>query len=193
MLLRFKEQIIEDFLIPSFTLNEGEIVIIEIPNGVEFQKISLRLIEIITELCSEIKYAEHFKENSFLNKLFPVTIGGYLKGCNENSIYKNKIYEIEWIKPKIKVNSIAGRYRRLLSLYKTLTFTKNIIIDLVGVDPFGGVEIFKILKQNRTENGSVILFDSCNEFEKDCTNFIRAKYMGTDEKYKDYNETMADK
>ena len=75
MLLSFKEQIIEDFLIPSFILNEGEIVIIEIPNGVEFQKISSRLIEILTEICSKIKYVEHFKENSFLNKLFPVTIG----------------------------------------------------------------------------------------------------------------------
>ena len=68
MLLSFKEQIIEDFLIPSFILIEGEIIILEIPNGVEFQKISSRLIEILTEMCSEIKYVEHFKENSFLNK-----------------------------------------------------------------------------------------------------------------------------
>lgn len=193
MLLSFKEQIIEDFLIPSFILNEGEIVIIEIPNGVEFQKISSRLIEILTEICSEIKYVEHFKENSFLNKLFPVTIGGYLKGCNESSIYKNKIYEIEWMKPQIKINSLAGSNRRLLSLYKTLTFSKNIILDLLGVDPIGGIEIYKILKQNQKESGSVILFDSCNEFEKDCTNFIRAKCIGTNERYKDYNATMADK
>lgn len=193
MVLSFQEQIIEDFLIPSFTLNKGEIVIIKIPNGAEFQKISFRLIVILTEICSEIKYVEHFKENSFLNKLFPITIGRYLKGCDENSIYKNKIYEIEWIKPKIKINSILGSKRRLLSLYKTLTFTQNIIIDLVGVDPIGGIEIYKILKQNQEENGSVILFDSCNEFEKDCTNFIRAKYIGTNERYKDYNKTMANK
>lgn len=193
MVLNFQEKIIEDFLIPSFTLNKGEIIIIEIPNGLEFQKISLRLIEILTEICSEIKYVEHFKENSFLNKLFPMTIGRYLKSCDENSIYKNKIYEIEWIKPEIKINSIIGSKRRLLSLYKTLTFTKNIIIDLVGVDPIGGIEIYKILKQNQEENGSVILFDSCNEFENDCTNFIRAKYIGTNEKYKDYNKTMVNK
>ena len=38
MLLSFKEQIIEDFLIPSFILNEGGIIILEIPNGVEFKK-----------------------------------------------------------------------------------------------------------------------------------------------------------
>ncbi|REG88757.1 hypothetical protein [Flavobacterium aquicola] len=193
MLLSFKEQIIEDFLIPSFILNEGEIIILEIPNGVEFQKISSRLIEILTEICSEIKYVEHFKENSFLNKLFPTTIGQYLKKCNKNSTYTNKIYEIEWMKPEIKINSLAGSYRRLLSLYKTLTFTKSIIIDLLGVDPIGGIEIYKILKQNQKENGSTILFDSCNEFEKDCTNFIRVKYVGTDERYKDYNKIMADK
>jgi len=193
MLLSFKEQIINDFLIPSFILNEGEIIIIEIPPGVEFQKISLKLIEILTEMSSEIKYVEHFKQNSFFTVLFPLTVGRYLKGCDENSVYKNKIYEIEWLKPKTKINSIAGSYKRMLSLFKTLTFTKNIIIDLVGVDPIGGIEIYKILKQNQKENGSVILFDSCNEFEKDCTNFIRAKYIGTNEMYKDYNEIMADK
>ncbi len=193
MLLNFKEQVIQDFQITEFDLNEGEIIILEIPGGSKFREIGNELTEIITKLNPKFKYVEHFKQKSFINQFFPLTVEKFLRNCNGDSIYKDKIYEIDWMKPNINVHSLYGGLMRKLQLFKTLTATKNIIIDLIGVDPIGGQEIFEILKQIRTENGSVILYDTCNEFEQDCENFIRLKYVGIDENWRDYNEIMSNK
>ena len=193
MLLNFKEQIIQDFQIAEFDLKKSEIIVIEIPSGAKFREIGKELTEIITKLNPEFKYVEHFKQESFINRFFPLTVEKFLKNCTGNSIYKNKIYEIEWMKPYINVHSIAGSLRRKLQLYKTLTETKNIIIDLAGVDPVGGKEIYEILKQNLSDNGTIILYDTCNEFENECTKFIRLKYVEEDENWKEYNELMVNK
>ncbi|MFH6944942.1 hypothetical protein [Flavobacterium sp. FlaQc-50] len=178
MLLNFPEQIIDDFIIPAFTINEGEIIIIEILGGAKFRNLTLKLNSIFTNQNSSFKYVEHIQTDSLLSFIFPLTVEKYLKNSGSIIFYRNKIYELNWMKPKIKVNTLAGSPRRILSLYKTLTFTKNIIIDLVGVDPIGGVEIYQILKSNKNKNGATILFDSCNEFENDCSKFIRTKYIG---------------
>ncbi len=178
MLLNFPEQIIDDFIIPAFTANEGEIIIIEILGGPKFRNLTLKLNSVFTTQNSSFKYVEHIQTNSLLRFIFPLTVEKYLTNCGPNIFYRNKIYEVNWMKPKIKVNTLAGSLKRLLSLYKTLTFTKNIIIDLVGVDPIGGVEIYQILKNNKNEKGTTILFDTCNEFENDCSKFIKVKYIG---------------
>lgn len=175
MLLSFHEQIVENFIIPSFTIKKGEIVIIEIPGGMKFQEITSKLIDIITEQNSSFKYADHIKENSFLYYLYPLTIQRYLKYCGEDLNYKDKIYEIDWISPKIKIRILNGSIRRLLALYKTLTFTKNVLLDLGGVDPAGGIKIYEILKNNQKENGAIILFDNNDEFQNDCSQFIKIK------------------
>jgi hypothetical protein len=179
MLLSFKEQIIEDFQIPSFNLNEGEIVILEIRNIAKSYDLSTKLIEIFTEMNSKFIYVEHIKQNSFIYKLFPLTVEKYLRNCDKNSIYKNKIYEIDWIKPKTKIDIIAGNNRRLLALYKTLTFKKNIIIDFVGCDPQGSIDIYKILKENQKENGTTILFDYFNGFKNENAKHIQIEYIGS--------------
>lgn len=178
MLLNFSEQIVDDFIIPAFTINEGEIIIIQIPNGAKFSVLTDKLISILTSQNSSFKYVEHIQSNSFLNYIFPLTVGKFLKNCGPNIFYESKIYAANWITPKIKIDTLAGSIRRLLSLYKTLTFTKNIIIDLVGVDPIGGTEIYQILKDNKNDNGASILFDNYNEFENDCSKFITVKYIG---------------
>ena len=48
MLLQFHQQTVDNFLIPSFTVTKGEIVIVQLPNGPFFRPVELKLIDIIT-------------------------------------------------------------------------------------------------------------------------------------------------
>jgi hypothetical protein len=187
MLLKFHQQTVDDFLIPSFSLTKGEIVIIQLPNGPCFYSVTRALIDKITgknfgdkvEILSTFKYAEHFKESWFRDRFFPTTVGTYLdKNANKsNQVYK-KIYDKPWMTPKIKVQTLAGTPRRQLSIYATLSWTSNLIFDLVGVDPQGGQDIYKFVKTDIQQGGSAILFDHYDEFKNDCTTFIQAQYLG---------------
>jgi hypothetical protein len=186
MLIKFSGQIVDEFYIPSFILNKGDIVIIQLPNGMYFRPVELKMIDMLTgkqhndliEIKTPLKYVEHIAERSFWYRLFPMTVGGYLdKYANKsNSIYKT-IYTIKWITSKTKINTLAGNPRRQLSLYTTLSWTNNIIFDLAGVDPQGGQQIYNFVKTIVQSGGSAILFDCSDEFKDNCTTFIKAKYL----------------
>jgi ABC-type multidrug transport system ATPase subunit len=68
-------------------------------------------------------------------------------------LYANKIYEIDWITPKTKINNLPGKSRKQLSLYSTLSKTNNIMLDLIGVDPLGAKEIYEIVKNEVLRGG----------------------------------------
>jgi len=186
MLIQFDEQIINDVFIPSFTISRGEIVIIQLP-GKYFHPTNLALAKILTgeegdehvNTTSPFKYVEHFKESKFREYFLPTNIDSYHnKHANKlNPIYK-KIYETPWLKSQIKVNTLAGYMRKCLALYTTLSWTNNIIFDLVGVDPQGGQEIYKFVKKVVQYGGAAILIDSRDEFKNDCTTFLKANYVG---------------
>lgn len=187
MLLKFLEQTIDNFRIPSFTLTKGQIVIIQLPNGPFFYPPSSAMIDILTgkaindkvEISSPFKYAEHFKENEIRRKFFPMTVAKYHdKYANKvNPIYK-QIYEIPWITPKMKAQSLAGTPRRQLCVYTTLSWTNNIIFDLVGVDLKGGQDIYKFVSTMVNFGGAAILLDNNDEFKHDCTTFMQATSLG---------------
>ncbi|NII26928.1 hypothetical protein HB364_17695 [Pseudoflavitalea sp. X16] len=187
MLVQFHEQTVDDFLIPSFALKKGEIVIVQLPNGPFFHPLELALIDIITgktvnekvEIISPLRYVEHVKESWFRYHFLPITVGTYLdKYANKaNPVYK-KIYDIKWMTPKTKVQALAGNPRRQLSLYTTLSWTSDIIFDLAGVDPQGGQDIYNFVKTVVQSGGSAILFDYSDEFKNDCTAFIQVQYLG---------------
>lgn len=180
MLLNFKEHYIESFKIPSFVLREGEIIIFEIPNIEKSYDLSRKLVELFTAINSKFIYVENIKQNSLISKLFPLTVEKYLRHCNQQSIFKDKIYEIDWIEPNTKINIIAGNNRKLLSLYKALTSKKNIIIDFAGCDPQGSIEIYKVLQENQKENGSTILFDYFKAFKNEDAKHIKIEYFETE-------------
>lgn len=187
MLLQFHQQTVDDFLIPSFRLTKGEIVIIQIPNKPFFYSVERTLIGILTgktpndkvEILSTFKYAAHFKESWFRGRFLPMTVGTYLnKNANKsNPVYK-RIYDIPWMTPKIKVQTLADTPRRQLSIYATLSWTSNLIFDLAGVDPQGGQDIYDFVKTIVQQGGSAILFDWSNGFKNDCTAFVQAEYLG---------------
>jgi hypothetical protein len=187
MMIKFSEQTVDKFLIPSFILNKDDIIIIQLPNGPYFRSVELKMINMLTtkqhthliEINTALRYVEHIAENSFWHRIFPVTVGGYLKKyANKFNPVCEKIYETKWIKPKTKIQTLAGNPRRQLSLYATLSWTDNIIFDFLGVDPQGAQQIYNFVKTIVKSGGSAILFDTNDAFKSDCTEFIEAKYTG---------------
>ena len=185
MLVQFPEQTIDKFRIPSFVLNKGEIIGIQIPHGACFRDIQLGVVDILIEnnknIDTEIalKYIEHIKiEQSLWSRFFPLTVGNYLDKCanKSNSIYK-LIYDKQWITPKTKIKTLSIGDKRLLSLFTTSSWTNNIIFDLEGIDPISGKEIFNLIKTVVQSGGAAILIDYTDEFKKDCTTFVVAEYL----------------
>jgi hypothetical protein len=189
MLISFPKQNFNNFIVPAFQINKGEIVVIELPGGALFQSLLFKLKSILTgtvtdspvEINSEFRFVEHFKE-SFLSYHFsPVTIGKYhQKHANKGNPVFEKIYHTPSLTRRTKVNTLAGDVRKKLELYTTLSWTNHLIFDLTGADPKGGTDFFSAVKQLITPNGAAILIDLCDEFKDQCTTFVKVNYIGND-------------
>lgn len=175
-----------DFYIPPFDLNSGEIVVLFLFNGQHFYETEMFLKDIFCGRTKDenvvvnksLTFVEHFIESKLRGLFFPVTVGEYLKkNANPESPYAAKIYEIEWIKENTKVNTLAGNPRRLLCLYATLSKTDNIVFDIVGQDPIGAEETYKVVKEVVKKGGSAILLDGFNDMKNDCTKYIELQWM----------------
>ncbi|KAB1230181.1 hypothetical protein [Chryseobacterium viscerum] len=173
------------FYVPPFTLNAGEIIIINLFNGAHFYETEMFLKDIFCGkthhesaiIHKKMTFAEHFRESKFRDIFYPVTVGEYLKkNANPASPYASKIYETEWINKKIKANTLTGIPRRLLSLYTTLSNTNNIIFDLVGLGPDAAQETYKIVKEGVKKGGAAILLDGYDDMKNDCTKYIELQW-----------------
>lgn len=189
MPISFSKQNFNNFIVPSFQINEGEIVVIELPGGALFHPLLSEIKNTLTgstadspvEVNSDFRFVEHFKESFFNSYFSPITIGNYhQKYANKPNPVYEKIYGTPWLTKRIKVNTLAGDMRKKLALYTTLSWTNRLIFDLAGVDPKGGAEIFGIVKQAIMPNGAAILIDHCDEFKNQCTTFIKVNYIGGD-------------
>jgi hypothetical protein len=175
----------ETFYIPPFDLNEGEIVVLYLFNGQHLYETEMFLKDIF---CGKTKdenvivyknltFVEHFIEPKLRRLFYPVTVGEYLrKNANLDSPYSTKIYEIDWINERTKVNTLAGNPRRLLCLYATLSNTQNIVFDVAGQDPQGADETYKIVKEVVKNGGSAILLDCFEDMKNDCTKYIELQW-----------------
>jgi len=175
----------DKYYVPPFILNEGEIIIINLFNGPYFHETEMFLKDLFCGktphenviIHKKMTFVEHFRESKFRDIFYPMTVGEYLKkNANPASPYSEKIYETEWINKKIKVNTLAGNPRRLLTLYSTLTKTQNIVFDLVGQDPMGAQEAYKIVKEVVKNGGSAILLDGYDDMKNDCTKYIELQW-----------------
>src|SRR6056297_2381802 len=156
MLIENKGIRTDTFYMPPFDLNIGEIVVLYLFNGQHFFETEMFLKDIFcgktrhknVMVHKELTFVEHFIEPKLRRLFYPVTVGEYLKkNANLDSPYATKIYDIEWINEKTKVNTLAGNPRRLLSLYATLSKTKHIVFDAVGQDPKGAEETYEVVKE----------------------------------------------
>lgn len=185
MLIENKGIKTDTFYIPPFDLNEGEFVVLYLFNGQHLPEIEMYLKNIFcgrsknenVVVHKPLTFVDHFIEPELRRLFHPVTVGAYLKKkANFDSPFATKIYEIEWINKKTKVNALAGNPRRLLSLYTTLSKTNNIVFDIAGQDPQGAEETYKIVKEMVKNGGSAILLDCFGDMKNDCTKYIELQW-----------------
>lgn len=186
MLIDFKGLKTNDFYIPPFTLSEGEIVVLNLQNGMHFYELSMWLKDLFTGnikhesiiVNSPLSFVAYFKESFWRRNVFPVTVKEFLKkNANPKSNYSRKIYDITWITDAIRVNTLAGTPRKMLTLYATLSKTNNIVFDLSGVDPMGGEQVYDIVKAVVKNGGSAILLDHCSEMKNNCTRYLEVEFF----------------
>ncbi|AWH85560.1 hypothetical protein HYN59_10755 [Flavobacterium album] len=73
MLIKFEEQVIDNFLIPAFTLSVGEIVVIHLPNIEASYNIEMKMNDLFSGkirndkviVASPLTYIPHIKFNRF--------------------------------------------------------------------------------------------------------------------------------
>ncbi len=168
------------FSLPPFILRKGEIIGIYTGNN-DSHPTEQYLTTIFTgkeEYINTIVYknfafVDYIWESNWRRLLFPITVGEYLKKhSNINNPYSQKIYEIEWINKKTKINRLPGNPRKLLSLYSVLSKKENIIIDFAGQDKQGMIMVAEIIKKE----GSAILFDAFNTLENYCDQYIKIEW-----------------
>ena len=180
-MLRTSGTTIDDFYIPPFTVDKGDIVVVQLPHGPYFYELLFKLVDILTgkvkhdtvELEDEFRFIEHIKESRWTSIIYPLTVERYIKNYgNPDSDLTKRIYQLEGIKPNTKINTLPGSPRKILSLLTTFSWTGNIIFDLAGVDPTGGLQAFDLVKSHVNKSGAAILIDSYDEFKNDCTKFV---------------------
>lgn len=188
MLIDFKEQQIGNYILPAFTLSAGEIVVIKLPNNSDFYYTTKALNDLFSEtrqtqfttIIKPLVYVNHFfKHNKIIGMFFPMTVSKWFKknANKSNHIYEEIYKEIEWLTSKTKINHLGGNDRRLLSIYTTLSWTNNITVDFVGVEPEGSKKIYTLLKKVANNEGAIILYDCSPDFKDDCTHYIEAKLL----------------
>lgn len=176
----------DQYFIPPFEVREGDFVLICLGNHNVSWEVETKLINIFSGkqkhenviVTKALTYVKHFKESEFRRRFFPVTVGEYLfKNANAKSKLAGKIYEIDWINKKTKVNILPGNPRKLLSLYSVLSKTNNIIFDVVAQDFQGIVEVGKIVKDEIENGGAAILIDWTDHLKKDCTKYVKIEWL----------------
>jgi hypothetical protein len=179
---------IDDFYIPPFTVDKGDIVVVQLPNGPYFYGLLLILVDILTgktkndtvDLKDEFRFVEHIKESRWTSIVYPLTVERYIKKYgNPDSDVAKRIYEIDGIKPNIRINTLPGTPRKLLSLLTTFSWTDKIVFDLAGIDPTGGQRTFDLVKSQVDNSGAAILIDSYDDFKNDCSKFVKFELVSS--------------
>jgi hypothetical protein len=172
--------------IPPFDLKQGEIIVLYLYSGSHFYDIKMLLKDIYTAktknenviVHKKLTFVEHFKEPAYRRLFYPVTVKEYLKkNADLSSPFASKIYENKWINEKTKINTLAENPARLLSLYTTLSRTKDIVFDLVGQDPVGAELTYKTVKEVVREGGSAILLDCFEDMKNDCSKYKELQWL----------------
>jgi hypothetical protein len=179
---------IDDFYIPPFTVDKGDIVVVQLPNGPYFYGLLLRLVDILTgktknetvDLKDKFRFVEHIKESRWTSIVYPLTVERYIKKYgNPDSDVPKRIYEFEGIRPNTRIVRMPGSHRKLLSLLTTFSWTDKIVFDLAGVDPTGGRQTFDFVKSQVDNSGAAILIDSYDDFKNDCSTFLKVELVSS--------------
>ncbi|MES2515639.1 MAG: hypothetical protein V4580_15900 [Bacteroidota bacterium] len=188
MLLESKGIQLNVGFIPSFDLNEGEIVVLYLYGGGHYYPTKRELIKVLTgeidnaslQRTNTLKLVEIFFESKLRRLFSPISVDEYIKKNSnpDNSIaeefynFPHSNYDMLEVGKKTRVNSLEGTSKKALTLYSALSHSKYIIFDLDGISRKGSRQIYEIIKQKAREGGAAILIDWSEEFKYDCSKFI---------------------
>jgi hypothetical protein len=108
---------IDNFFVPPFTVQQGEVLIIDIGNGPYIVSLRDRLLNIFSkrESCNNVIVKDpftpvtHIEESAWQRLFTRPTVKKHIKNAgNPGSQLPNKIYDTADINPKTKINELAG-------------------------------------------------------------------------------------
>lgn len=173
---------LEKFEIPPFTLNKGELINLQLFNGAHFFALEEKLVQIFTgvvkhehvKILEKLEFAEHIGEKGLLKRLFPTTVGKYLKKNAKPFDMPLSIFPDDRLKPKTSLSRLAGNPKKFLAIYCALSKCDGLIFDLVGSDPLGSEKIFDIVKDFvDRKNGYAILLNNFDDLKEKSTKIFK--------------------
>jgi hypothetical protein len=180
--IQSKGLIIDDFYIPPFTVDKGDLVIIQLPNGPYFTEVLFRMVDVLTRrqyipdvsVNADFKFVDHITGTGWTRFFRPLTVGRFIKQHgNPGNRVVDKVYDLCDIKPSTEIRRIPGNHKKILSMLTSLSWTNNLIFDLLGLDPTGGEKAYDLAKENIRNGGTVILLNNYDDFKNDCTRYIK--------------------
>ncbi|REC62838.1 hypothetical protein DRF65_08425 [Chryseobacterium pennae] len=186
MLIENKGIQTDTFHIPPFSLNSREFMVLFLYGGAHFHQTKTFLGDIFSGKIKDanvmvhknLTFVEHYTEPLFRRLFHPVTVGEFLKKTtNPDSPYATKIYEINGITEKTRINTLPNHPKRLLSLYAAFSKTDHIVFDLLGQGPAEAKKIYQTVNEFVKEGGSAILLDNFNDQKNDCTKYIELQWL----------------
>jgi hypothetical protein len=171
------------FYIPPFTAYPGQIVLVHFPNHPDFLSASQQLARTIISMTETQpgKSSDPFRrvdtpmdmESDWRNRFYRTTVQRYIRrtGNPENDPMPRALH-LTGVTSRTSVNQIPATYRKIIALCSALSWTNNIIFDLAGVGPEGGITAFQLAKEAIGTNGIAILTDTYDEFKDQCSQYI---------------------
>lgn len=185
MLINFKGLKTEDYHVPSFQLNQGEIALVYLHGGAHYYPLKYQLIDILTNASSDEQVTVHepftfvapFKEPTSRRLFYPVTVEEYIhKNAGPDKTIAHKIYSKKQLTKKTYVKALNPMQHKLLSLYMTLSKTNNILFDLDGLCAESSDYIYHIVKDFVKSGVSAIYLDWSNQYKQDCNTCVELQW-----------------
>jgi len=176
MIIESKGIYINNCYIPPFSVDEGEILIIDICKDIPFYKFEQSFADILSGkkidenimITSPFLFSGRVWHESWLKSIFsPTTIKkyiGYYTHDSKKIIEKinnldSNYLELRLMKKDDKMASLEATPFRLLSLFAVLAKSKFIITDMLG-QSLDGIELtWNIVNENIDNGGCCIIFD----------------------------------
>lgn len=186
MLIDFKGLKTEDYYIPPFQLNQGEIALLYLYGGSHYYPLKSTLIEVLTKTIPDeqvtvyqpFTFVAPFKEPALRRLFYPVTVEEYIhKNAGADKTIAHRIYSEQQITRNTRVNTLSFLQRKLLSLYVTVSKTKYILFDLDGISAESSDHIYTIVKSLVESGGSAIYLDWSNQYKHDCNTYIEVQWQ----------------
>ena len=174
------------YLIPSFELRKGELIVIYLQGGFHFDEIKMQLTAILTgqayheniKIFKPLTFAESFKESKFRRIFNPTTVFIYLKrNANPKEIVTSKIFEMDTFSKKDKMKDLDTSQQKRLSLCSVFSKTKNIVFDLRGEGPVGANKTVEFVKNEIKNDGAAILIDWADDMKDNCSKLISIEWL----------------